>query len=64
MPSPLGEGQTNTPINHLNQGEVLTPGIEKEIISSFIGESLPTYHPPDGLSSAIVQILLTPLRGT
>jgi hypothetical protein len=22
IPSPLGEGQTDTPINHLNQGEV------------------------------------------
>jgi hypothetical protein len=22
MPSPLGEGQTDTPINHHNQGEV------------------------------------------
>lgn len=29
MPSPLGEGQTDMPINHLNQDEVITARIEK-----------------------------------
>jgi hypothetical protein len=30
-PSPSGEGQTATPINHHNQGEVLIPRIEKSV---------------------------------
>ncbi len=34
-PLPAGEGQTNTPINRLNQGEVLTPRIEKSVFISY-----------------------------
>ncbi len=34
MPSPLGEGQTDTPINQLIQGEVL-PCIEKSVFISY-----------------------------
>ena len=30
-PLPTGEGQTDTPINQHNQGEVLTPPIEKSV---------------------------------
>jgi len=31
----MGEGQTDTPINHLNQGEVMTPRIEKTVFISY-----------------------------
>ena len=30
----LGEGQTDTPINHHNQGEVMTASIEKTVSPS------------------------------
>jgi hypothetical protein len=38
MPSPSGEGQPDTPINHLNQGEVMTTRIQKSV---FISLSIP-----------------------
>ncbi len=41
MPSPFGEGQTDTLINHLNQGEVLTPRIEKTVFISYRRTNLP-----------------------
>jgi len=34
-PLPLGEGQTDTPINRHKQGEVLTPRIEKSVFISY-----------------------------
>ena len=39
MPSPAGEGQTDTPINHLDQGEVLMTGrIEKTVLIGYGSE--------------------------
>lgn len=35
MPSPSGEGQPDTPINYLNQGEVMTAHIEKTVFISY-----------------------------
>jgi len=49
----VGMGQLNTPINHHNQGEVLTPSIEKSVFilapKRFPGtQTFPSaHHPPD-----------------
>ena len=46
MPSPSGEGQTDTSINHHNQGEVMTARIEKTVFISYRRKSsLSTMQP-------------------